>query len=269
MEVPHPPASDPCTLYRTWLNPFASEGSCMFFPALKPPYRLLIVDDHRFLVEMLAQRLALDHQVRVVGVANHGPTAVQLVTKERVDIVLLDMELEEADGIGIAKQMLEVSPELRIIGLSMHDDDHHPFALLEIGGAGFISKHATAREISEAIRRVAVGEIALTPQIAVHLATQGSRFGTAPLLRLLTPKELELLGLLARGYSVKEIAQHAGISGKTVQTHRNSLRRKLNARTDVDLCLLAIRAGLIDPSSHRQHQRQVVATLHAVREDDR
>jgi len=138
-----------------------------------------------------------------------------------------------------------VQPSIRIIGLSMYEQSHYPLALLELGGVGFLSKRASAREISDAVRRVAAGGMAVSPEIAVYLATHATG---SPLERLkqLTAKETEVLGNLANGLSVKEIARRLGLTPKTVQSHRNSLRKKLRVRTDVELCLIAIKAGLID-----------------------
>jgi two-component system invasion response regulator UvrY len=212
---------------------------------IKPPYRLLLVDDHKFVCEMLAHKLAADRSIDIVGIANHGAAALAIAREQAIDIVLLDMQLEQEDGIAIARQLLETRPGVRIIGLSVHDQNHYPLALLELGGVGFLSKRTSAREIGDAVRRVAAGEMAVSTEIAVFLATQ---VGGSPLERLkrLTTKESEVLELVASGLSVKEIAQRLGLTAKTVQSHRNSLRKKLGAQTDVELCLIALRSGLVD-----------------------
>lgn len=213
---------------------------------LRPPYRVIIVEDHKFVAEILAQRLALDHSIKVVGIANVGSAALHLVAHQEVDIVLLDMQLEQEDGIGVAKTLWAQNPELRIIGLSVHDADYHPGALLEIGGVGFLSKRANAKDISDAIRRVANGDMAISPQVAVHLATHSPHTSPNDLYRILTNKEIEVLTEIARGFSVKQIACGLGLTEKTIQTHRNNMRKKLHVTTDVQLCLIAIKAGLVD-----------------------
>jgi two-component system invasion response regulator UvrY len=147
-------------------------GIEMIYRPLTPPYRIMIVDDHKFVVELLAQKLSLDSKIAIAGLANRGSTAIHILRNEKVDIVLLDMELEKEDGISIARQLFEIEPELRIIGLSMHDTDHHPVSLLELGGLGFISKSSTAREVIDGVIRVAAGDMAISPKIAVYLATQ-------------------------------------------------------------------------------------------------
>lgn len=212
---------------------------------IKPPYRILVVDDHKFVCEMLAHKLALDRCVQIVGIANHGAGAVDIARSTELDIVLLDMTLEQEDGIGVARQLLAAQPELRIIGLSMHDRGHYPQTLLELGGMGFLTKRTSAREISEAVRRVAGGGLAVSPEIAVSLARQAGSSANEQLHRL-TGKEIEVLQLLASGLTIKELARALTLTDKTVQSHRNSLRKKLGVRTDVELCLMAIRAGFVD-----------------------
>ena len=213
---------------------------------LKPPFRVLFVDDHKFMAESLAQRLAVDRSIEIVGIAARGATAEKMVDEQPVDIVLLDMELDQEDGLGVARALLARRPGLRLVGLSAHDRDHYPLSMLQLGAAGFLSKRASVREISEALRRVAAGEVAVSAEVATYLATHRLNVGPGEALASLTPKEREVLGLIATGLAVDEIAERLELTSKTVHTHRNNLRRKLGVRTDVELCLLAIKAGLVD-----------------------
>ena len=212
---------------------------------LKPPYKLMIVDDHKFLVELLAQELSLDNQIEVAGMANRGSTARHIAAHEDVDIVLLDMEFRGEDGIGIARDLLQQKPDIRILGLSVHDRDHHAISLLEVGGLGFISKNATRKEISDAIRRVANGNMAISPEIAANLATQCTNPSPVEQVRTLTRKEFEVFKCIAQGHSIGETANRLGVSRKTILGHRVEIKKKLNVKTDVQLCLIAIRSGLI------------------------
>ncbi len=212
---------------------------------LSPPYRVMIVDDHKFVVELLAQRLAVETKIEIVGLANRGSAAAHIVEKQKVDIVLLDMELDREDGIHVARRLLELDPALRIIGLSMHDADHHPIALLEVGGVGFLSNSATGRVIIEGVNRVAAGEMAISPKIAVFMATEFKNPSPIDQVRALSPKELSVLRYIARGFTVEQIARESGVVEKTIQSHRARLRKKLEVSTDVELCLLAIKSGLM------------------------
>lgn len=217
----------------------------MNYPPLKPPFRVMIVDDHKFVVELLAQRLSSENSIKVVGMANRGSAALHIAKTEKVDIVLLDMELDQEDGIHVARGLLKIDPAIRIVGLSIHDVDHHPISLLEIGGLGFISKTATGREIIDGITRVAAGELAISPKIAVFLATQCQAPSPIDQIRSLSPKELKVLKYIAQGFSIKAVAEKCGVGEKTIQSHRARLKKKLGVTTDVELCLIAIKSGLM------------------------
>ena len=215
------------------------------YAPLSPPYRVYVLDDHKFIAELLAQRLGTDHCINVVGLGNTGSAALHFMREHRVDIALLDMELDDDDGVGIAVELLRLEPRLRIVGLSAHVASHYPLTLLEAGGRGFISKRASTKELVEGVRRVARGDLAISPDVAFHLATAVRESGPVNKLRALTAKEVEVLKLISRGLSVEEISAELAISSKTVQSHRHNMRRKLKLRSDVELCLLALKAGCV------------------------
>ena len=215
------------------------------YAPLSPPYRVYLVDDHKLVTELLTHGLAADHAITVVGSGNNGAAAKRFVAEQRVDVVLLDMEIGQEDGVGLARELLVIDPRLRIIGLSAFVSTHYPLTLLEAGGRGFLSKRTTPRELADSVRRVARGDLAISADVAYHLATDVRDVGPVNKLRLLTGKESSVLHLLARGYAVEEIAQDLHMSAKTVQAHRNNMRRKLKLRSDVELCLMALKAGFV------------------------
>ena len=215
------------------------------YAPLSPPYRVYVVDDHKLVTELLTHGLAADHAITVVGSGNNGAAAKRFVAEQRVDVVLLDMEIGQEDGVGLARELLVIDPRLRIIGLSAFVSSHYPLTLLEAGGRGFLSKRTTPRELADSVRRVARGDLAISADVAYHLATDVRDVGPVNKLRLLTGKESSVLHLLARGYTVEEIAQDLHMSAKTVQAHRNNMRRKLKLRSDVELCLMALKAGFV------------------------
>ncbi|MCC6710223.1 MAG: response regulator transcription factor [Gammaproteobacteria bacterium] len=215
------------------------------YAPLSPPYRVYVVDDHKLVTELLIHRLSGDPAIHVVGSGNCGAAARHFVAEQRVDIVLLDMEIGEEDGIGVARELLAIDPRLRIIGLSAFAAGHYPLTLLEAGGRGYLSKRITTRELADNVRRVARGDLAIGADVAYHLATDVRDSGPVNKLRQLTGKENSVLCLLARGWAVEEIAEDLNMSPKTVQTHRNNMRRKLKLRSDVELCLLALKAGFV------------------------
>lgn len=215
------------------------------YAPLSPPYRVFVLDDHKLVTELLAQRLATDTAIRVVGSGNTGNAAFEFLAQHRVDVLLLDMELGGEDGIGLARSLLQREPGLRILGLSGYVDSHYPLALLEAGGRGFLSKRTTTRELVDSVRRVARGDLAVGADVAWHLATAVRDAGPMHRLRGLTHKESEVLRLLSLGHNADEISEALAISIKTVQSHRHNLRRKLNLKSDVEMCLLALKAGLV------------------------
>jgi DNA-binding NarL/FixJ family response regulator len=215
------------------------------YPPLPAPYRVYVLDDHRFITELLAHQLATDPAITVLGMGNTGSAVLDFVRRQRTDIVLLDMALEQDDGVRIARELLALQPRLRVIGLSAHAASHYPLSLLEAGGRGFLSKRATTKELIDGVRRVARGDLAISPDVAFHLATAVNEAGPASRIRGLTTREVAVLELIARGLSVPEIAAALAISAKTVQSHRHNLRRKLKLRSDVELCLLAVKAGFV------------------------
>jgi len=197
----------------------------MSYPPLKSSYRIMIVDDHKFVVELLAQKLSIESKIEVVGMANNGSSVLHIVKSQKIDIVLLDMELDKEDGIYVVRELLKMDRTLWIIGLSMHDADHYPISLLEIGGLGFISKNATGREIVDGIMRVAMGEMAISPKITVFLATQCVDPSPVDQIRALSGKEQKILKCIAERFSVAAIATKFSVVDKTILSHRNRLRK--------------------------------------------
>ena len=193
----------------------------------------------------MTQRLSTDPNIKVVGIGTKGRSAIHFVQTERVDIAVLDMELEDDDGIHVAVEMMKIDPRIRVVGLSAHITNHYPLALLEAGGRGFISKKVSSTEIVEGLRRVARGDMAISTDVAFYLATEVQEAGPVSKVRRLTSRETTILELIGLGYSIHEIADEMDISVKTVQSHRVNMKKKLKVRTDVGLCLLALKAGIV------------------------
>ncbi len=225
------------------------------YDPLSPPYHVFILDDHRFIGELLGHRLESDSHMRVLGVGSRPETLDEVLTRHRVDIALIDMDLGEYDGLHVADEMLARYPSLRIIGLSGYVESHYPLAMLESGGRGFMSKRSSTSELVNGVKRVARGDLAISPDVAMHLATCVSDETWRRRLQGLTLREREVLRLLARGYSVDEVGSRLELAAKTVQSHRTSMKRKLGARNDVELCLMALRAGVVSVREARADYR--------------
>jgi two-component system invasion response regulator UvrY len=211
---------------------------------LNPPFHLLVLHDYRFAVELLAQRLKADPAMRMVSIGHHPATALSTAARQRVDIALLDMELIDEDSISIAKDLLALSPATRLIGFSRHAEALYPETLMDLGARGFLSRASSSAEVIDAIRRVARGDLVISAEVARYFATLSGKRGRRRLLGSLTNKECAVLRLLARGCAIGEIARQLSIAVKTVQSHRCNMKRKLEVRSDVELCLLALRSGL-------------------------
>jgi len=171
--------------------------------------------------------------------------ALHFIGEHRVDVALVDMEIGDEDGVDLTRELLIRAPHLRIIGLSAFSECHYPVALLEAGGRGFISKRASAKEVLDGIRRVARGDLAISAHVAFYLATEMRETGPSKKLRALTPKEIDVLHIISLGYAVDKLSSRLAISAKTVQSHRANMKKKLDLTTEVELCLLALKAGIV------------------------
>ncbi|MEQ8231522.1 MAG: response regulator transcription factor [Gammaproteobacteria bacterium] len=226
------------------------------FEPLSPPYHVFILDDHRFLGELLAQRLGTDAYMRVLGAGSHTDTLHTVLGRHRIDILIIDMDLGDDDGLAVAAGLIASHPALRVVGLSAYVESHYPLALLDAGGRGFMSKRVSASELVEGVRRVARGDLAISADVAMHLANSVTDDIWQRRLRAITAREREVLCLLARGYSAEEVAEQLDMATKTVQSHRASMKRKLGARNDVELCLMALRAGVVSVREARADYRR-------------
>lgn len=216
--------------------------------------RVLIADDHRLVREAL--RIVLEQQgIAVVGEAEHGREAVKKARELHPDVVLMDVTMPELNGVDGTRRLTQEVPRCKVIGLSMHADRRYVLAMLEAGAAGYLLKTANCEELVHALHAVHAGNKYVTPSITgvVLEATAGpsssrpSSSRPAPACssdKPLSPREREVLQLLAEGCSSKEIANRLNVSLPTVETHRRQIAEKLNLRTIAALTKYAIREGL-------------------------
>jgi two-component system, NarL family, response regulator NreC len=212
--------------------------------------RLLLADDHAVVRSGL--RLLLDSQpdMRIVGEAENGRETVRLVSELEPDVVLMDIEMPDMNGIEATRQIKETTAKTAVLALTMYEDDQYFFEMLRAGAAGYVPKRAAPDELVTAIRAVSRGEVFLYPSLAGRLVQDYfQRVDTGEQSTMtddLTPREQEVLTLIAEGLSNGEIAQDLVISVKTVDRHRENIMRKLNLHNRVDLVKYALRKGLID-----------------------
>jgi DNA-binding NarL/FixJ family response regulator len=210
--------------------------------------RVLVVDDHAVVREGLRHVLTAAEGFSVVGEAANATEALVLAETVRPDVVLLDLTMPGMSGLEAAAELRRASGA-RILVLSMHEQDEYVLAAVRGGADGYILKDASPAELRAAIRLVRAGGEYFSPAVARRLtaAVRGEVATESPRGRLqrLTPREREVLTLVATGHTNREIAAHLGISPRTVESHRESLMKKLSLRTVADLTRFALHAGLI------------------------
>jgi two-component system, NarL family, response regulator NreC len=214
-----------------------------------PAIRILIVDDHAILRDGIRALLERESQFKVVGEAADGRAALELTRQLQPDIVLMDVAMPMLNGLEATTQVLQCSPDSKVIILSMYDYESYIRQALAAGAAGYILKDATASELIDAIHCVQKGEAVLSPAITRLVIEDYLRWGEIKPLdneNGLTPREREVLQLIAEGYTNKEIAEILCVAVKTVQAHRANLMEKLDLHSKGDLIKYAIRKKIIE-----------------------
>ena len=211
--------------------------------------RLLLADDHAVVRSGLRMLLQAQPDMIIVGEAETGQEAIRRVAELSPDVVLMDIEMPGMNGIEATRRIKANAPASAVLALTMYEDDQYFFEMLRAGASGYVPKRAAPDELVSAIRAVSRGEVFLYPSLAGRLVQDYLRRGPAseegPPEDELTPREQEVLTLIAEGLSNNEIADRLVISAKTVDRHRENLMRKLKLHNRVDLVKYALRKGLI------------------------
>jgi DNA-binding NarL/FixJ family response regulator len=209
--------------------------------------KILLADDHAIVRDGIRALLEKDHEFKVVGEAANGREAVRLAAELRPEAVIIDIAMPDLNGIEATRQLLAAQPRLKIVALSMHADKRFVSEMLQAGASGYLRKNCAFKLLSTAIRTVMDGRHYLSPEITGIVVEGFKQRLQAPAparAAALSPKEKEVLQLLAEGSSTKEIADALGVSGKTVDTHRQHIMDKLALRSVAELTKYAIREGL-------------------------
>ena len=214
------------------------------------PARILLADDHALVRRGLRMILDAEPDLTVVAEAADGTEAVAAATAGGVDLAILDIAMPQMTGIQAARQISRSAPDVRILILSMYDNEQYFFESLRAGASGYVLKSVADRDLIEACRASMRGESFLYPGAVTALIRdylERDRRGDRIPKSILTPREEQITKLIAEGNSTKEIADALRISVKTVDRHRANILQKLGLRDRLDLTRFAIRTGLIEP----------------------
>ncbi len=203
--------------------------------------RVVLVEDHLLVRAGLRHLLEARGPIRVVGEAGTCREALEVLARTEAEVVVLDISLPDGTGIELCRRVKERYPHLKLLALSMHEDLEYVRGFLQAGGQGYVSKAAVDHELLDAVTALARGERYLNPSLAMRLAMEMVR--EEPAEEPLSPREEEVLRLLAQGLSHKEVAERLAISEKTVATYRERGMGKLGLKSRSDLLRYAVRRG--------------------------
>jgi DNA-binding NarL/FixJ family response regulator len=210
--------------------------------------RVLLADDHKLVragIRSLLERLP---ELEVVAEASDGTEAIQLVEQYNPQIVLMDLSMPELNGLEATRHLTKTFPKVRVIVLSIYSDEEHVYQSLRAGAAGYLMKGAATEELELAIMSVARGETYLSPPVSKPVIMEYIRrtnVGLSP-REGLSPRQTQILKLIAEGQSTKQVALHLAISVKTVETHRSALMKRIGVRDVAGLVRYAVKVGLVD-----------------------
>jgi DNA-binding NarL/FixJ family response regulator len=208
--------------------------------------RILVADDHGIVRSGIRLLLERQSDISVVAEASDGVEAVQTALAARPDLCILDVGMPRMTGLQAAREIRSHLPDTRVLMLSMHDDEHYLYEALTAGASGYVLKREADQDLVGAIRAVGRGEAFLTNAAERTIIRQWMADGAVGPVIPLTPREEEVVKLIAEAYTNAQIAQTLHVSEKTVESHRANVLRKLGMRDRVELVRYAIRRGLVE-----------------------
>lgn len=214
------------------------------------PIGVLIIDDHRMFAESLARLLGDEDGIEVLGLATSGAEGVAIAARVHPQVVLIDYQMPEQDGVAIAAQIKQANPATMVVMLTGSTEDRVLLGAIDAGCSGFLTKDRAAAEVADAIRAAAAGEALISPAMLARLLPKLNR-SRQTLGSDLTERELELLGYLAQGWTNKVIAEEMFLSVNTIRNYVQSVLTKLRAHSKLEAVATAVREGVIEYPSGR------------------
>ena len=208
--------------------------------------RLVLADDHTIVREGLKQVLAAAGDIEVVGEASDGHQTMERVRALGFDVLLMDMSMPGRGGIELIRQVHAEKPKLRILVLSMHEENQYAVRAIRAGASGYLTKESASGRLVEAIRKVAAGGAFISAEVAQQLALGAMPDAKGPPHTTLSDREFQIFKMIVEGLSVSDIAARLALSVKTVSTHKSNIQGKLNVSTPAELVRYAIAHRLVD-----------------------
>lgn len=213
--------------------------------------RILLADDHPLFREGVVHSLSAEPDLEVIAQVSSGEQAVELAKRLRPDVVMLDISMPGMGGIAAAGQIAETLPEVRIVMLTVAENEDSLLAALKAGAHGYVLKGVSAAEFSAITRRVAGGEAYVTPALAAEMLAEFSRPRAPDSFSDLTARETSVLELLSQGLTNREIGERLHLAEKTIKHHMTGILQKLQVHTRTEAALLALRRGAAPRSARR------------------
>jgi DNA-binding NarL/FixJ family response regulator len=211
---------------------------------MKQIIRLFIADDHQMFIDGIKSLLHDDSNIEIIGEANNGKQVLEKLEELSPDIILMDIGMPELNGIETANMVSEKYPTIKIIALTMYDDNNHVVKMLKAGAKGYVLKNTSRQELLQAIQTVAIGGVHYSTQAVVN-TMQNIVDKNNPVANL-TEREIEIIKLIVKSMTNKEIADKLSISELTVNTHRKNAMRKLEIKNTAGLVKFAIDQHIVE-----------------------